>query len=396
MKSHQVQFQSCRLTAATMLMAALLISSTSFSEQKADFCGHYTGTIGDKLQIRMNLCSRPGTEAGKKDRILEGSYFYVSRGTPLSLSGSIGADGTFTLSETGDRDKETGRISGMLAENILNGTWKSVDGKKSFPVRLKEDYTESAAFSTVFVSETHSYKNDSKGPNLNETYFFIEPVKKEGKEAIVAAILSGVFGKRFKKTLGFEGNMKAAIAEDIKNFEMDTAERLSFKGPPDDAPPTPDWGVESYVRPAFNDFDVMVLDVYSTEYSGGAHGSYYDQFLVFDLKTGRRVGMKDIFKGDYEAVLKKLIVKKLEAYFKKALETDYHGLKDVLLDGNMKAVKPNDNFFINKAGVGFHYNIYEITPYALGAFDAFIPFGELKGILNEKGPVAHLYGEKQE
>jgi hypothetical protein len=60
------------------------------------------------------------------------------------------------------------------------------------------------------------------------------------------------------------------------------------------------------------------------------------------------------------------------------------------MDGDLKAVKPNDNFFVTKGGVGFHFNIYEITPYAVGSFDAFIPFNELKGLLKENSPISHL------
>ncbi|MFA6034701.1 MAG: RsiV family protein, partial [Myxococcota bacterium] len=79
------------------------------------------------------------------------------------------------------------------------------------------------------------------------------------------------------------------------------------------------------------------------------------------------------------------------AYFKRQID-GYKGLKeDVLQDGDLKVVKPNDNFFVTKGGVGFHFNIYEIACYAIGSFDAFIPFVELKGLLKENSPISQLF-----
>jgi hypothetical protein len=53
-------------------------------------------------------------------------------------------------------------------------------------------------------------------------------------------------------------------------------------------------------------------------------------------------------------------------------------------------IKPADNFYITRDGIGFYYNQYDIAPYASGAFDIFIPFSELNDVLIKGGIIREL------
>ncbi len=62
-----------------------------------------------------------------------------------------------------------------------------------------------------------------------------------------------------------------------------------------------------------------------------------------------------------------------------------YGLKpaDKLTDGGLSenTIKPTDNFFVTGKGIGFNYVPYEIGPYAMGEILLFIPFTDLKDLL---------------
>jgi hypothetical protein len=384
-----------KLTAGCLFAGLLLTVAypATSAEKPAHFCRHYAGAINGTIRIRMNLCAHPDGNAEKRDSAaLAGSYFYESKGMLLYLSGAANGDGSFTLTETNDLQKETGRIVGKIDGKTVSGQWKSIDGKKSLNVELKEDYSDAVELKTIYVDEVHKYKNSKAGPELRMTWLVVQPASSDCPadcQKVKGSVLKTLFGKDYVQGTDMQGNMRKVAAGIVKAFDDDNAEIEKEPGSSEDRRPANDWSTEWEVRPVFNDYNILTLDFYNTEYSGGAHPSYYDTFAVYDSKTGEKITMDQIFKDGTAAALSKLMIKKLDAYFKKLID-DYKGLKDVLMDGDLKAVKPNDNFFVTKGGVGFHFNIYEITPYAVGSFDAFIPFNELKGLLKENSPISHL------
>jgi hypothetical protein len=43
------------------------------------------------------------------------------------------------------------------------------------------------------------------------------------------------------------------------------------------------------------------------------------------------------------------------------------------------------NFFLGPEGVGFHWDPYEIAPYAVGPVEVVVPYNQLQGLLTPKG-----------
>jgi hypothetical protein len=48
------------------------------------------------------------------------------------------------------------------------------------------------------------------------------------------------------------------------------------------------------------------------------------------------------------------------------------------------SIEPTNNFCITKKGILFLYNPYEIAAYAMGEIELFIPFEELKTVVNPR------------
>ena len=110
----------------------------------------------------------------------------------------------------------------------------------------------------------------------------------------------------------------------------------------------------------------------STDYTGGAHGMFGETWRVFDLATGEEVEQGDLLADDYdEEALSDLL-------YEKVLE----GLdEEESADGLFGTPEPNENFSVSDEGVTWHYNPYEIAPYAFGVLEATLTWEELKPFL---------------
>lgn len=95
-----------------------------------DFSKTYTGMIGGKYAIEMELT--------KKGKLLTGSYFYVSKGVPIKLSGTIDANGYINLEEFSDAGVKTGVFIGRLLANKISGKWQTPDAARTLTFSLTE------------------------------------------------------------------------------------------------------------------------------------------------------------------------------------------------------------------------------------------------------------------
>jgi len=88
--------------------------------------------------------------------------------------------------------------------------------------------------------------------------------------------------------------------------------------------------------------------------------------------------LTDVFVEDYEEqvadILWQQLIKDIGAKNKEeAEEMGYGSLGDLM---------PTENFCLTNNGISFHYNIYEIAPYAMGATTITLPYKQLKPWLN--------------
>jgi hypothetical protein len=128
--------------------------------------------------------------------------------------------------------------------------------------------------------------------------------------------------------------------------------------------------------------------IFSEEYTGGNHGVHSYLYHLVHLKTGRPINEKDVFTGDFQAELSKILVEEL------AKQNNVKTPEELYDLGYIGAIEllPNDNFMIDENGITYLYNEYEIASYVIGAVKIFVPYEKLKNILNPQSPVAELAG----
>ena len=111
------------------------------------------------------------------------------------------------------------------------------------------------------------------------------------------------------------------------------------------------------------------------EYTGGAHGTPFRQYFVFDRETGARLSLSDVVENPVEELQAKVGA----AFRALAEKTNFafespEDLEHTVADG----VSYESPFYLSEAGVVFYYAPYEIASYAEGFPEVTIPYSELE------------------
>jgi len=123
---------------------------------------------------------------------------------------------------------------------------------------------------------------------------------------------------------------------------------------------------------------IITYSLYQETYQGGAHGGHDVFCLNLDEKTGRRLTKSDIFWPETEPQL-------LEAILQKLVEDNGCLTSEELMEKTgitmLGEVYLGENFLLEKDGITFVYNTYEIAPYAAGTIFVFLPYDQLDNYL---------------
>ncbi len=121
---------------------------------------------------------------------------------------------------------------------------------------------------------------------------------------------------------------------------------------------------------------ILSLATHRFTYNGGLHGKSSKTYHNYDLVQRRQLTLDDILQPGWDSTVNRLITEKLHASYKLA---PYETLKKV--DFYHDSISYSDNFFFTSTGIGFSYQPDEIAPYARGQINVFIPFEEMKVVL---------------
>lgn len=141
------------------------------------------------------------------------------------------------------------------------------------------------------------------------------------------------------------------------------------------------WNTGSFMKLKSNTNDFLQIEYLYSSYEGGAHENYGFAERVFDLKSNKKVELKDITtipKARLEAILMKNIDNMPSG------TTDSEGAvknSDMLL---LEKVPANNNFYFDEKSLYFHYSPYEIAAFAAGDIVIPVSWEELKGTLTQQ------------
>ncbi|MHB0775981.1 DUF3298 and DUF4163 domain-containing protein [Halomonas sp. WWR20] len=118
--------------------------------------------------------------------------------------------------------------------------------------------------------------------------------------------------------------------------------------------------------------DLLVIELNSYVYTGGAHGMPLTEFMVIDERLGRVVGLEDMLIAGREAAFRQALVRAHERWLQET-GADAEFAENWPLS-ETRNVAPLKQAWVVK------YNVYDIAPYAAGQPQLVIPNRELAGI----------------
>ena len=126
----------------------------------------------------------------------------------------------------------------------------------------------------------------------------------------------------------------------------------------------------------------LLVDYSGYYYAGGAHGMPSEDQLVYDLTTGERISLKDIYSGsekDFVSLVESIVTRDFEngeSYIEYMYNPDD-------LDSILKSIRESTSMeygiFFGENGISVRYSPYVMGPFASGFIDVFITYQELLG-----------------
>jgi hypothetical protein len=138
------------------------------------------------------------------------------------------------------------------------------------------------------------------------------------------------------------------------------------------------WDYSNVNTILYNDNGYLSLRSSNYEFTGGAHGDYSSLCIVYSTDSLKQIKLSDIFAKGFEKKLNQAINNRLrKMYDVQPNET----LADVGF--LIEYLTYSNNFYLTSSGVGFVYPPSEVAPDALGEIEIFIPFDEVKSVMNK-------------
>ncbi len=340
----------------------LLLSLNLTVVAQDNFYKQFTGKWQGK-NIRLELIKAPDSENVGFN--LRGSYYLLSlKNSPsVALKGNMTAKGNVYLEEGYYQEEKnkpkasfikTGNFSGVYNAKTgkLDGTWKSVNGKLTSSGNLFEDYSNGAISADIVFNDVNFEDAEIRFhyPEF-KNHLWANTINRYVQDSLL-------------------GNMTTQIHQFINQYQ----ETQELGGIAD--------GFESsnilYIR--HNDRQILTLDYSTASYTGGAHGIYGHTFTNFNLKTGKKMRLSDIFNAGFEKNLTQIVEQTLRSDYQIPPFKSLAEFGFTLPNGKFYTSR---NFYITRAGIGFYYNVYEIAPYAIGSQDIFVPYSKIKHLIRK-------------
>jgi Protein of unknown function (DUF3298)/Deacetylase PdaC len=145
------------------------------------------------------------------------------------------------------------------------------------------------------------------------------------------------------------------------------------------------WTLQRTAHPLFNANGCLSLEFSEESYTGGAHPNTMMRLATFDTRTGRRLTLEDLFAPGHAEALRRLGERAFREAHALAPDADLVAAGFWFEDGRFSL---NDNFAVTPEGLRFHFNPYEVGPYALGPTDITLTRAMLADLIRDDGPLA--------
>jgi len=301
---------------------------------------------------------------------LTGSYYYLKTRKDIVLKGTIDKNGKFKLEETSE-----GKVTGTFT-----GDWKDTDRE---PMAMLEGQWKKAGSS----EEWGFYANEQAVELSSDKKIEDKAINEENKK------LRYSINAYVPQISGFGANNDAinkdilsSVNKDIAGFKK-TMEEIAGEPPVSGSDVSYSLDVSNNTMIATDDLLSFELTFY--DYSGGAHPNSYTRTFTYDVKSGKRLQLRELFKSNTN------YLKPISDYCIEALKKQMRDVENGI-EPDEKWIKegagPKDenygNWSVSKKGLVVTFDPYQVAPYAAGPQVVVVPYKILKDIVKEDGALS--------
>ena len=347
------------------------------------FYKHFKGTV-DTFAVTMDLVQIKNQSTDFDLLSFRGHYYYDKYQEPIAIYGELDSMSNIVLHESNLQQKDIVFEGKLDANGSFSGTWRDTSRKRTLPFALKETYKDGAISMdfNIFRDSLKLWKNSAKSPIAEFEMQCLMPSKsvETGMGAFLKdKIFINIKGDTLEKSyanLSIE-NLRIASRDTFFASYMD----IMAQEKPDSTTEISsmlNYAQQSTMSVIFNEKGLLSVGYGNYNYTGGAHGNHSTGLSTYDLAQKKVLTLNDIFLPKYEKTISKALANAARRQFNmKPNEPLTNNLFD-------NVIEPTNNFCITPKGIIFLYNPYEIAAYAYGEIELFIPFSEIKSVVNPK------------
>lgn len=303
-------------------------------------------------------------------------YYYVQQGKNISLYNTTdnahSSPLIFVERPETERKENLATWQVVIEADSMKGEWISSDRETTYPILLKEDFSNGAQqFSIVCMTDSISFTDSLPEPKASAGYEVLLPVgDDEGTRFVRTSIYNcigcdSIEGDDMKSCLD---GLKTKYFADYRH--VSDAEKKLYTT----AASFGNWSEQTNFWVVYNDDGMIVLNHHVYAYTGGAHGNYSSSYLCIDARDKKLLKLDDILQAD---------TARLVILLEKEARQLYNIQDEAPLYENMltEELYIPEQFYISNKGITFVYGIYEVASYAEGEISLFIPYSKIMNML---------------
>ena len=347
------------------------------------FYKHFKGTV-DTFAVTMDLVQIKNQSPEFDLYNYRGHYYYDKYQEPIAFYGELDSMGNIVLHESNLQQKDIFFVGKMDANGSFSGTWQDTSRQRKLPFTLKETFADGVISMDFhdFHDSLKLWKNSVKSPMAEFDMLCLLPSK--SVDAGIATFLKDKIFMSFKGD-SLEKSYANISVENLRNAIRDTffasyLDMLAQEKPDStvEVPAMLNYAESNAMSIVFNEKGLLSVGFGTYEYTGGAHGNHATSLVTYDLMQKKALTLKDVFLPKYEKTINKALANAARRQFNMKPNEP---LSNNLFDNSIEST---NNFCITPKGILFLYNPYEIAAYAYGEIELFIPFEEIKSVVNPR------------
>ncbi len=358
---------------------------------KSNFYKHFKGKAvriadnGKKLEYHITLNMR------KEADDISGSFYSTKENVFYTLTGKYNPDGKFELHQYDPKFYLIGIFKGSFSsEKTIIGNWKDVNENKEYTFALQENYENSVQFMNYTDTSIYHIGDDQENPFIKVNFNYLHPANHDNQEALdnmlptLTKYIFGPFsaGTDPRQLLEFKRKQLFIEYRNIVERQFNMAKKAKMLH--EDFLYMYNRETKFNTSVYFNEDNILTLSKDSLEQAGGEAVTEGFSYFVIDMTTGKQIRPRDVFfYPNFKELMADLYVEKIKAWLSADSEAE------LIQEGfDREFLKYNNNIYVDKFGLGFYFNPYEINERYVKVY---FFWHEIAKYLKESSPVSHLF-----